>query len=285
MTAPVQQGMMMPGMMPGMMARMPVLSPQCIACFQLYDKDGDKALSIAEFTQMCKHMFRKPSGTPYLIDTQRIADMFNIFNTSGDGSMSIQEFNDCYEKWIKKVVKPKSAFVIVDVQNDFISGSLAIINCSAKQDGEDVVAPINYLLDTVPFDECYYSLDWHPADHVSFIDNVQMRRLYPGSKEPTLYGTVTFEGPPRMDQVLWPRHCVQESWGAELHKDLKLHPRKNIVYKGVNPDVDSYSAFFDNAKLGKTSLADQIKEAGCTDVYVCGIATDVCVGTRKRQKT
>jgi len=66
MTDPVQQGMMMPGMMPGMMARMPVLSPQCIACFQLYDKDGDKALSIAEFTQMCKHMFRKPSGTPYL---------------------------------------------------------------------------------------------------------------------------------------------------------------------------------------------------------------------------
>ena len=116
------------------------------------------------------------------IDPQRIADMFNIFNTSGDGSMSIQEFNECYEKWIKRIVKPKSAFVIVDVQNDFISGSLAIINCPAKQDGEDVVAPINYLLDTVPFDECYYSLDWHPADHVSFIDNVSMRRLYPGSK-------------------------------------------------------------------------------------------------------
>ena len=64
--------------------------------------------------------------------------MFNIFNTSGDGSMSIQEFNDCYENWIKRIVKPKSALVIVDVQNDFISGSLAIINCPAKQDGEDV---------------------------------------------------------------------------------------------------------------------------------------------------
>ena len=129
----------------------------------------------------------------FRMDTQRIADMFNIFNTSGDGSMSIQEFNDCYEKWIKKIVKPKSAFVIVDVQNDFISGSLAIKNCAAKQDGEDVVEPINYLLDTVPFDECYYSLDWHPADHVSFIDNVQLRRLCPGTREPALYGTVTFE--------------------------------------------------------------------------------------------
>ena len=45
-----------------------------------------------------------------------------------------------------------------------------------------VVAPINYLLDTVKFDEYYYSLDWHPSDHVSFIDNVQMRRLAHGSK-------------------------------------------------------------------------------------------------------
>ena len=74
----------------------------------------------------------------FSIDPQRIADMFNIFNTSGDGSMSIQEFNEMYEKWIKKIIQPTSAFVIVDVQNDFISGSLAIKNCAAKQDGEDV---------------------------------------------------------------------------------------------------------------------------------------------------
>ena len=64
---------------------------------------------------------------------------------------------------------------MVDVQNDFISGSLAISNCPANQDGEDVVAPINRMLDTVPFTLHCYSLDWHPADHVSFIDNVHLR--------------------------------------------------------------------------------------------------------------
>ena len=94
-------------------------------------------------------------------------------------------------------MKPKSAFIIVDVQNDFISGSLAIKNCPANQDGEDVdnilrifylnllvqvVQPINYMLDTVPFNMHCYSLDWHPSDHVSFIDNVHLRRLFPGSK-------------------------------------------------------------------------------------------------------
>ena len=47
---------------------------------------------------------------------------------------------------------------------------------------KQVVEPINYMLDTVPFDMHCYSLDWHPSDHVSFIDNVDLRRLYPGSK-------------------------------------------------------------------------------------------------------
>ena len=51
-----------------------------------------------------------------------------------------------------------------------------------------------------------------------------------------------------------------------------------MVHKGINPEVDSYSAFFDNAKLGKTSLEEMIKDEEVCDVYVCGIATDVCVG-------
>jgi len=58
------------------------------------------------------------------------------------------------------------------VQNDFICGTLDIKNCSAKQNGEDVIAPINELLDTVDFDAVFYSYDWHPEDHVSFIDNI-----------------------------------------------------------------------------------------------------------------
>ena len=103
---------------------------------------------------------------------------------------------------------------------------------------------------------------------------------------------MVFTGPPKTEQVLWPRHCVQESWGAELHKDLKVghhneavknelaqvHPKGRVIYKGVNPNIDSYSAFFDNSKLGKTCLEELIRNEGCTDVFVCGIATDVCVG-------
>lgn len=50
------------------------------------------------------------------------------------------------------------------------------------------------------------------------------------------------------------------------------------IYKGTNPEVDSYSVFWDNKKLSDTSLNSQLKEKGITDIYVCGLAYDVCVG-------
>ena len=104
--------------------------------------------------------------------------------------------------------------------------------------------------------------DWHPSDHVSFIDNIQLRSLAADSavqdaEKAELYQTVVFSGPPRTEQVLWPRHCVQNSWGAELHKDLKLHPKARVVYKGVNPNIDSYSAFFGNSSKGQARLRSQ----------------------------
>lgn len=72
----------------------------------------------------------------------------------------------------------------------------------------------------------FYSLDWHPADHVSFVDNIKKRALHTTSPldadNAQVYDTVVFAGPPPMKQKLWPRHCVQDSWGSELHKDLKV---------------------------------------------------------------
>jgi nicotinamidase-related amidase len=50
------------------------------------------------------------------------------------------------------------------------------------------------------------------------------------------------------------------------------------VYKGTNPEVDSYSVFWDNKKLTETSLVSQLQEKNATDIYVCGLAYDVCVG-------
>merc|ERR1712214_145106 len=147
------------------------------ACFKSFDKDEDNAMNINEFTALIKALFRNEKGRPYQVDNYMITEIFNIFNKQGDGSMSKEEFAYCCNNWIEKIVRPVSALLVVDVQNDFISGSLAIVNCPAGEKGEEVVEPINKMIDTVKFNEVAYSLDWHPANHISFADNVTLRKL------------------------------------------------------------------------------------------------------------
>ena len=80
-----------------------------------------------------------------------------------------------------------------------------------------------------------------------------------------------------MDQVLWPQHCVEGSWGAENHPDLVTRPSDVVVKKGVLPTIDSYSAFFDNMKLNDTGLLGRLQALGVTHVYVVGLTFDYCV--------
>jgi nicotinamidase-related amidase len=180
-------------------------------------------------------------------------------------------------------VRPVSAALIIDVQNDFISGTLNITNCPAKHNGADVIQPINNLVEVVDFETVVYSYDWHPSDHVSFIDNVSLRKLHESSPITTenakVYDTVVFDRDPPMVQKLWPRHCVQNTWGSELHKDLKVVENAIKIYKGTNPDVDSYSLFWDNQKLTDTKLNSLLKQKNVTDLYLCGVAYDVCVAS------
>lgn len=252
------------------------------ACYETFDKDGDGKLNLDEFRLICKALFRNDKGHIYPLPEERARHIFQVFDKNGDGFIDKEEFTFCWNHWIKVIVRPSSAFLIVDVQNDFISGTLNISKCNAQQDGSEVVEPINRLLETVPFDCVFYSLDWHPPDHVSFIDNVHMRELHPSSPisadKASAYDTVIFAGPPPMKQRLWPRHCVQDTWGAELHKDLKVVGGAVKVYKGTNPEVDSYSVFWDNKRLTDTSLGQQLRVRNATDIYICGLAYDVCVG-------
>ncbi|KAG8034631.1 hypothetical protein G9C98_007707 [Cotesia typhae] len=252
------------------------------ACFSAFDRDADGFLSIEEFELIYRALFRNDRGKIYGVEDYQLREIFDIFDTKKDGVIDRDEFEVCWNRWIKICTRPRSAFLIVDVQNDFITGSLNIKHCAAQHDGSEVIEPINRLLDTVPFDSVFYSLDWHPVDHVSFIDNLHLRDVDESSLIPKesakVYDTVTFKGPLGLKQRLWPRHCVQDSWGAELHKDLKIVDKAIKIYKGTNPEVDSYSVFWDNKKLTTTTLSSQLQDKGATDIYICGLAYDVCVG-------
>ena len=149
------------------------------------------------------------------------------------------------------------ALIIVDVQNDFCTGgSLAV------PEGEKVILPLNQLKGRFPITVA--TQDWHPGGHFSFAST---HGKTPGETVETSSGL----------QVLWPDHCVQGSRGAEFHPDLDLSPVNMIVRKGMNPLIDSYSAFFDNDHASSTGLAGYLKGLGVTRLFFGGLATDYCV--------
>ena len=150
------------------------------------------------------------------------------------------------------------ALIIVDVQNDFIPGGALEVN-----EGDQIVPVINKI--QKEFEFIVATQDFHPSNHGSFAAN------HPGKK------VGEFVGLGGLNQILWPVHCVQGTFGAEFHKDLDREKWKAVFQKGTNPEVDSYSGFFDNARRGDTGLGDFLKSNGIKKVYICGLALDYCV--------
>lgn len=150
------------------------------------------------------------------------------------------------------------ALIVVDVQNDFLeTGSLPV------PEGSKVIPVINKVMPL--FQTVVLTQDWHPAEHKSFASNHKDKKPYDVTAMP--YG----------QQVLWPVHCVQNSKGAEIAETLAVKGTEFNVRKGTNPEVDSYSAFFEADGKSKTILADWLREQGITEVFLCGLATDFCV--------
>jgi nicotinamidase/pyrazinamidase len=147
---------------------------------------------------------------------------------------------------------------MVDLQNDFCSGGRL-----AVPDGEQVVAPINRI--SPLFRTVVATQDWHPPSHRSFASAHLGRHPY--QTIDLHYG----------EQVLWPDHCVQGTPGAEFHPDLALTPATLILRKGVDPAVDSYSAFVENDHRTVTGLAGYLGDRGVRRVFVAGLAFDYCV--------
>jgi len=150
------------------------------------------------------------------------------------------------------------ALIIVDLQNDFLPGGALAVN-----EGDKIIQRINQLQEK--YDIIVATQDWHPSQHKSFAS------MHAG-KEP--FDVIDLNG---TRQVLWPDHCVQGSKGAELHKDLNQNKIRAIFRKGMNPEVDSYSAFFDVNKKNPTGLDGYLKSLNVTSVFVCGLAADYCV--------
>lgn len=151
-----------------------------------------------------------------------------------------------------------SALIIVDVQNDFLSGGALSVT-----DGNQIIPLINQLQEK--FDFIIATQDFHPVDHESFAANHLQKKI---GECIDLHG---------LNQILWPVHCVQGSKGAEFHTELNQKKWRAIFQKGKNPAVDSYSGFFDNARRGDTGLSNFLTENKVKTVFITGLALDYCV--------
>ena len=150
------------------------------------------------------------------------------------------------------------ALIVIDMQADFCpGGALAVAG------GDQVVDPINALM--ADYETVVLTQDWHPADHSSFAAN------HPGA-QPFSLAQMPY-GP----QVLWPRHCVIGTKGADFHPGLDLSRADLVIRKGFRRQIDSYSAFFENDRATPTGLAGYLRDRGLTDLSFVGLAHDFCV--------
>lgn len=234
-----------------------------------YDKNKNGIFELAELKLLLQDVF--PSTKILDDDVKMLAD---AIDTDGSGTVCLNEIRS-FLRHHHRDFKTKSALVIIDVQNDFITGTLA-----NPYNAKEIVPLINSIRDS--FDLVVISYDWHPQEHCSFVESVnagKVAMLEQGS-DFKAFTTVTLRGDsdrPEHKQCLYPRHAVQGSEGGKTYPDLVLKESDKAVYKGTKPNIDSYSAFFDNCKANDTGLNAMLHNEAVTDVYCCGLVFDICV--------
>lgn len=134
--------------------------------------------------------------------------------------------------------------LIVDVQRDFIDGSLAVPEASK------IIEPIRREANA-DYGTVVASMDWHPRNHMSFSAN--------GGR--------------------WPRHCEQFTEGVALDSRI-ARVADAFVYKGFQPSQEAYSAFDGYVGIRPGSgqaLVSWLHDRKVRTVNVCGLALDFCV--------
>jgi nicotinamidase/pyrazinamidase len=150
------------------------------------------------------------------------------------------------------------ALLLVDLQNDLLPGGAIPV-----PQGDAILPLVNQLQGA--FRLVVATQDWHPPNHKSFAVH------HPGRKPGD---TVVLKKVPHR---LWSAHCVQTTRGAELAPGLMMNRVNRVFRRGTEPELDGYSAYFDNGHTRATGLSDYFRDKRVTDVYVAGLGTEDCI--------
>lgn len=162
----------------------------------------------------------------------------------------------------KLEVRPTDLLVLIDIQNDFCAGGAL-----AVPDADSIVPLVNRLARhfLLAGAGIVQAQDWHPPGHSSFASSHPGRQPFDTIQMP--YGP----------QTLWPDHCIQGTHGAAFHRGLDLPMVQAVIRKGFRPQIDSYSAFFENDRRTPTGLVGYCRERGFQRLFFAGLALDYCV--------
>jgi nicotinamidase/pyrazinamidase len=143
------------------------------------------------------------------------------------------------------MLKSKKALLIVDLQNDFCPGGALGV-----PEGNKIIPKVNKYIKIFSKKKLavFASRDWHPARTKHFKD---------------------FGG-------IWPVHCIRNTQGALFHPKLKLPKDATLLYKGIDPVKDGYSAFEAEDERG-VGFLKLLKLLGVKELFIAGLATDYCV--------
>jgi len=157
------------------------------------------------------------------------------------------------------------ALIVVDVQKDFTPGTPG--GALAVPDGDEVVPVANRCINQFKKEDktVVATQDWHPPEHLSFAEHHDAEPFSELNDDSVSIDTV------------WPTHCVQHSEGAEFEDYLNTDKFDQVFQKGLNPEVDSYSGFYDNNHEESSGLSSYLKSKGVDETYILGLAEDVCV--------
>ena len=229
------------------------------ALFQKFDVDKSGFLDYKEMRPLVDSCFQQYDPDHKLSETDYTV-IEELLDKDGSSRISMQELRESMNEWFPNMKERggKKALIVVDMQQDFITGTLPVPG------GAEAVGAINALRKRYAFDVVVHTRDSHPADHCSFADNHPDAELFSMRKIPTPAGG-------QIDQVMWPRHCVKNTPGAEFHPQLVVEASDIVVDKGTDRGVDSYSGFFDNGHGAETKLRKTLTRLKVTDVYVVGV--------------
>ncbi|KIY71699.1 Isochorismatase hydrolase [Cylindrobasidium torrendii FP15055 ss-10] len=169
---------------------------------------------------------------------------------------------------------PNTALLIVDVQYDFINGTLG------NERAYSILPTIYDLLDNHTWSLIATSQDWHPEGHVSFASAHEGKKPGDVIQTPLLASRYNETAM----QALYNDHCVPGTVGAQIEEGVQTRIDTLMgttpitqIHKAQNHLVDSYSAFADNQYYEFTVLGPEMRAHGITDIVVVGLITNACV--------